>query len=524
MPGYWFELAGHPVHDKGDIDDRQFIILSTTWTIRNNLPGMDEIADFPESLRMEINGVAATGRDGVIVKHNDGSAGFFQVEIEAQRRRVPFRSPLEHQKPVMQLQSGIVAGPQGEEVYTDALNRVKVWFPWNRRNERDEKASCWIRAAFPDAGSSRGGHFPLRAGDEILVGFVNGDCDRPVIVGRMHGGATPPVWHTNGLLSGFRSKEYGGSGYNQLVMDDSTGQNRVHLYSTSADSHLHLGYLVEHTNNKRGAYLGSGFDLKSGAYGAIRAAQGLYVSTHPAATSQPLSAAPASEQLVAAESVVESLSEASVASKAEGLQPGYEALKAFTDATQSSVSGNAAGGRTAGGGAGNANGFAEPIMLMSSPAGIGLSTQRSTQIAANEHVTVVSGQNAHLATGKSFIATVAEKLSVFVQNAGMKLFAAKGKVQIQAQSDEMALAALKDLTITSTDGRLVLSASKEVWIGAGGSYIKINASQIENGTQGTILEKCASWEKDGAASATVTGSLLEGHASMEPGHWSHFSG
>jgi len=504
MPGYWFTLTGHPVHDKGDIDDRQFIILSTTWTIRNNLPGMDEIADFPESLRMEISGVATTGRDGVIVKHNDGSAGFFQVEIEAQRRRAPFRSPLEHRKPVMQLQSGIVAGPQGEEVYTDALNRVKVWFPWNRRNDRDEKASCWVRAAFPDAGSSRGGHFPLRAGDEILVGFVNGDCDRPVIVGRMHGGATPPVWHTNGLLSGFRSKEYGGSGYNQLVMDDATGQNRIHLYSTSADSHLHLGYLVEHTNNKRGAYLGSGFDLKSSAYGAIRAAQGLFVSTHPTSPAQPLDVRAASEQLVDAETIVGALSDASAAHQAENLTAGYDALRAFTDATQLSVSGNASKGRTAGGGTGNANGFSAPVMLAASPAGIGLSTQQSVHIAANDHANVVTGKSAHFAVGRSLIASVAEKISLFVQNAGLKLFAAKGKVEIRADSDGMELTGQKTVKILSTAASIEGIAKSEILLTSGGAYIRIKDGSIELHAPGRIDIKGADHAFSGPTSLHET--------------------
>ncbi|MFP3649127.1 type VI secretion system Vgr family protein, partial [Paraburkholderia sp. SIMBA_054] len=76
-------------------------------------------------------------------------------------------------------------------------------------------------------------------------------------------GAKTPDWHSNGILSGYKSKEYQGSGYNQMVMDDATGQNRVQLYSTSANSQLHLGYLIAQTGNSRGAYLGSGFDLKS---------------------------------------------------------------------------------------------------------------------------------------------------------------------------------------------------------------------------------------------------------------------
>jgi type VI secretion system secreted protein VgrG len=130
-----------------------------------------------------------------------------------------------------------------------------------------------------------------------------------------------------------------------------------------------------------------------------------------------------------------------------------------------------------------------------------------------------------VATGKSLIASVTEKLSLFVQNAGMKLFAAKGKVEIQAQGDEITLAALKDLTITSTNGRLVLSAAKEVWIGAGGSYIKIGPNLIENGTAGQILEKCATWDKPSAATGNVKNALPNASpTALKPGHSLDFSG
>ncbi|CAB3960522.1 MULTISPECIES: type VI secretion system Vgr family protein [Burkholderia] len=497
MPGRRFELRGHPVHDAGSQPDREFVLLGVDWLICNNLPGLDEAEQFPDGLAEEV----AQAKAGATVRHADGSEGFFQVMVEAQPRNVPFRSPFEHKKPVMQLQNAIVAGPSGEEVYTDSLNRVKVWFHWNRRNGQDERASCWVRPTFLDAGSSRGGIQPLRKGDEVVVGFMEGDCDRPVIIARMYGGATQPVWHTNGLLSGQRSREYGGTGYNQLVMDDSTQQNRVHLYSSSYQSHLHLGYLIQHTDNTRGAFLGSGFDLKSDAYGAIRAGQGLFVSTHATAPNQPLNVTAASEQLASAETVVDLTSQASSANQAESLQEGQDALKKFTDATHYSVSGGAgSGGRTDGGGTGNANGFSTPIMLMASPAGVGLSTQESAQVTANQQVNIVSGKSVHVAAGKSLIASVMEKISLFAQNAGIKLFAAKGKVEIQAQSDEMKLSALNDVTITSSNGKVVISAEKEIWIGAGGSYIKITPDLIENGTSGQILEKCASWDKPGASS------------------------
>ena len=101
---------------------------------------------------------------------------------------------------------------------------------------------------------------------------------------------------------------------------------------------------------------------------------------------------------------------------------------------------------------------------------------------------------------------------------------AKGKAQVQAQSDEMALTSLKDLTITSVQGRPVLSAGKEVWIGADGSHIKIGPNLIENGTAGRFLEKCASWDKPTAASSKIKGVLPNATpTTLKPGHSLDFS-
>nr|WKF59830.1 Actin cross-linking toxin VgrG1 [Paraburkholderia busanensis] len=523
LPGYWFTLDGHPAYDTLPDVEREFAIIGTEWLIQNNIPGVDALKRFPAGLRGGIE-QARTNGDGSSVRHVDGSVGFFRVEIEAQARRVPFRSPFEHGKPVMQLQSGIVAGPKNEEVHTDEMNRHKVRLTSNRRNAGDGNASAWIRAAAPDAGAKRGGIFTLRTGDEVLIGFVNGDCDRPVIVSRLHGGATRPVWNAHGLLSGFRSKEYGGAGFNQLVMDDSTGQNRLQLHSTSYSSHLHLGYLISQTDNTRGAFVGSGFDLKSDAYGAVRATQGMYLSTQPAAA-QPLNVSAATEQLAAAEAVLDTVSEASAHGRAASLADGHDALKHFTDATRSSLSGSTTHrGRTAGGGTGHANGFAKPLMLMSSPAGIAMSTQQSAHVAADGQINVVSGKHINLGAGKSLLASVLDGISLFAQNLGVKIFAAKGPVIVQAQSDAMTLIAQQDVTIESVDGRLVLTAKNEVWIGAGGSYIRIGPDLIENGTRGEIRERCASWGKSESATMTLKDPLEATSIEINGGRGNGFSG
>ncbi|AWV02252.1 type VI secretion system tip protein VgrG [Burkholderia sp. JP2-270] len=501
--GCRFVLTGHPEHDRDPVGQREFAAIKVHRYIENNLPLSNHEATFPYSLQGEL-AQAKLGQAGGVVTHDDGSAGFYRVEVEAQRVTVPYRSPFEHKKPAMELETAIVVGPQGEEVYTDALNRVKVMFVWDRQNSGDASASCWVRVAQSDTGGGYGSVHVPRVGEEVLVGYVGGDCDRPIVLHRVYNGNVQPQWHSNGILSGYRSKEYSGAGYNEMVLDDATGQNRARLFSSNGNSLLHLGYLIDQSGNARGSYLGSGFDLKTDSYGAVRAARGLYVTTHPKqANSQQLDVREAQQQLVGAESMIEAMSQASQAHQAESLADGHAALKAFTNATQGSAQGTQSGGRTGGGGAGNANAFQTPVMLLASPSGVALSTQQSVHVSSDQQTNLVSGQGMFIASGKSLVASVAEKISLFVQNAGMKLFAAKGKVEIQAQGDQMAFAALKDLTISSTDGKVVISAAKEVWIGAGGSYIQINGSGIVNGSPGTILERAASWDVPGPDSVRM---------------------
>ncbi|MBN3771651.1 type VI secretion system Vgr family protein [Burkholderia sp. Se-20378] len=486
--GRTFELADHPEHDKDDAGQRRFAVIETAWLIANNLPVADRQAGFPHSLQAEIDDlVQAGGADLPHVRHPDGSAGVFQVSIEAQRTTVPFRSPFEHPKPPMHLQSAIVVAPQGEEVHTDELNRIKVRFHWDRLNDGDEKASCWLRAAASDSGSGYGAVHPHRSGEEVLVDFLGGDCDRPIVVGKLYNGATSPQWHSNGILSGYRSKEYAGVGYNQLVLDDATAQNRVHLYSSQANTHLHLGYLIDHTGNNRGSYLGSGFDLRSDAFGAVRANRGLYVTTHPKQpASQPLDVKETQQQLVTAEGLMEAMSGVSAQHQGESLDPGHAALKQFTDATQNSVSGSASGGRTGGGGTGSANAFKEPLMLFGSPAGITLATQQSVHFTADQHVNLVSGQSTHVAAGKSLIASVLDRISLFAQNAGMKLFAGKGKVEIQAHAEGIELTAQKALKLLAVTESVEGAAAKEILLTSGGAYIRIANGNIEVHAPGKI--------------------------------------
>ncbi len=395
--GKWFGLENHPDHANDSQQNREFAVIETAWFIENNLPASSHTVSFPDGLKDELDAVRKAHEDAapkttgdmLAVTHTDGSEGFFLVEVEAQRRTVPYRSPFEHRKPEMHIQTATVVGPRNEEIYTDELNRIKVRFHWDRLSIGTLNSSGWVRVAFSDTGGSYGGVHVPRIGEEVLIDWLEGDCDRPIATGRVYNGSTTPQWHSHGLLSGYKSKECQGNGYNQLVMDDSTGQNRTQLFSSSANSQLHLGYLVSQTDNARGSYLGSGFDLKSDAYGAVRAAQGLFVSTHPASSAQPLEVGNASSQLVNSESVLEAMSQASQTHQAESLGDGHDALKAFTDAMQNSVPGSSSGGKTAGGGTGSANAFKQPVMLFASPSGIAMSTQQSVHVSSDRQTNLV---------------------------------------------------------------------------------------------------------------------------------------
>ncbi|WP_155754665.1 type VI secretion system Vgr family protein, partial [Burkholderia stagnalis] len=156
--GRRFVLTDHPVHDSDPAEQREFATIDVAWWIENNLP-VTHGSNFPHSLHDDIADARAShsGDASLQTRHANGSVGFFLVEVEAQRASVPYRSPFEHEKPKMHLETAIVVGPSGEEVYTDELNRIRVQFVWDRVNPGDENASCWVRVVQSDSGGGYGG-------------------------------------------------------------------------------------------------------------------------------------------------------------------------------------------------------------------------------------------------------------------------------------------------------------------------------------------------------------------------------
>ncbi|WP_069863908.1 type VI secretion system tip protein TssI/VgrG [Pseudomonas citronellolis] len=148
---------------------------------------------------------------------------------------VPYRPPLAHPKPrVLGSQTAVVTGPKGEEIHCDRYGRVKVQFHWDREGQADDKTSCWLRVASSWAGKQYGAIAIPRIGMEVLVTFLEGDPDQPLISGCLYHAEHLPAYElpANKTRSQFKTlSSPGGGGYNELRIEDRKGQEQIYLHA-----------------------------------------------------------------------------------------------------------------------------------------------------------------------------------------------------------------------------------------------------------------------------------------------------
>ncbi len=147
---------------------------------------------------------------------------------------VPYRPPRTAVKPVVRgSQTAIVVGPSGEEIYTDKHGRIKVQFHWDREGKKNENSSCWIRVGQLWAGPSWGAMYIPRIGHEVIVDFLEGDPDRPIITGRVYHGANMPPYPLPGEKTKSTVKSnssLGGGGFNEFRFEDKKGKEEIYLH------------------------------------------------------------------------------------------------------------------------------------------------------------------------------------------------------------------------------------------------------------------------------------------------------
>lgn len=387
-------------------------------------------------------------------------------------------------KPVM---AGVlparITSPQGNDSYAhiDKYGRYKVQLNADRNTWTQGEESLWVRQSRPYAGDTYGLHLPLQAGTEVHIAFENGDPDRPYIAGVLHDSAhTDPVTIRNDHRNILRTP----SG-NEIRLDDTRDKEHISITTEyGGKSQLNLGHVVDDNGDSQNQnrQRGEGFELRTDSYGAIRAAKGLFVTADgqsEAQGKQPDMAAMLAELRQMTEEVATLSADAA---RATANPADMAARLSLMNERVSEL--NAA------------------VLAMYAPDGGGLSSGGHLQLSSKENLIADAGKNADISVKKNLFVGIGDGLSAFVRKTGMKLIASQGAVRIEAQHDQMALLARKNLSIVSTEDEIKLSA-KKITINGGGSYITIDANAIESGTLGEYRTRANHYSRQARAKMPV---------------------
>ncbi|MGX9251570.1 type VI secretion system Vgr family protein [Pantoea ananatis] len=357
--------------------------------------------------------------------------------------------------------------------HIDKDGRYRVNMLFDRDNWETGFESLWVRQSRPYAGDTYGLHLPLLAGTEVAIGFEDGNPDRPYIAGALHDSA-----HGDHVtIRNYKRNVLRTPANNKIRLDDSRGREHIKVSTEyGGKSQLNLGHLVDSEKQPRG----EGFELRTDSWGAIRAQKGIFISADGQAKAQGdvLEMGAAVSQLQQALNQAEALSGAVETARAELAD--IQAQKMLLQQTLTDLK--------------------QSALLLSAPEGIAQSTPKSVQLSAGENVISTSGKHTDFSALKRFTVAAGERISLFAQKLGIKIFASKGKVEIQAQGDEMTLDALKDIRISSSEGRLVISAKQEIILTSGGGYIRIADGIVECAAPDKIIQRAAVWQKFGGQS------------------------
>lgn len=505
--GQWFRLDGHPDIDTHPEDERNFVLTELSLSAENNFP-----KDIDERTRrlFSANGWHHEVRAGLDQASHERDVKYTN-RFTCVRRGVPIVPAYDppNDLPSVELQSAIVVGPQGEEVHCDELGRVKLRFPGTREQDHQDGSgasntdsdSAWVRVASHWAGDGWGSITLPRVGDEVLVQFLGGDPDKPVVVGRVYSGkAAPPVFSRAGglpgnrFLAGIKSKEVAGMRHNQLRLDDTPGQISAQLASEHGHSQLNLGYLTHPRDDGTGEVRGEGAELRSDQSVVVRAARLMLLTTQAmiGAAGKQLEREPLQVLLEGSQALLQELGKFAEQHQAMpvDLQSHLQLTENLKNAGQSRRQSETAGD-------------AAPLIAQYAAGGFASATPNSSisysgrqqNIVAQEHIQAVAGQRVNLQAGKG--------MSLFAHQGGMKYIARNGKLDIQAQQDSVGIAADRDVKITASQGEIVIAAKTSITLSCGGAYIRIADGKIEQGCSGDFTVKAGMHKWDGPSRQEV---------------------
>lgn len=496
----WNAVEDHAELDNHSDEERKFVMTSLRVSARNNLPkGLDDRIDrlFVRNRwhREDEDGMSGLDQgDGDIRYHNSFTC------VRRAIRIVPAYDP-RVDVPRARMQSALVVGPADEEVHCDHQGRVKVRFPGTRGSDHahaqgagasgTDADSAWVRVATHWAGNGPGSMRQCgadmlpRVGTEVLVDFVNGDPDKPIIVGQLYNeSATPPALSRRGelpgnrFLSGLRSREIRGSRGSQLRFDDSPGQISAQLASDHGVSELNLGWCSEPRADGAGAPRGEGAELRSDEYIALRAAKGLLLS----AWKRVGGAGGATGKQLARDEYIGLMRDCGelfgalgkYAEEHQALAQDAKAQDGLKSAFEQWENGSNTAPKGEQGGA--------PVIGITAPAGIGFATSQAIVSYAASNIDTVAQQHLQLTAGQRFNLNAGKGISLFSHHDGITAIAHNGKLLLQSQHDDTEINAAKNCKFTATEGKITAMAKVIELIAEDGSFIKIGDGGITFGS------------------------------------------
>jgi type VI secretion system secreted protein VgrG len=483
--GEWFIFEGHPEIDTHPEDERQFVILSQNIVAENNLPV--EIGIRVERL------FGRNGWTGEVVappKNSNSQPLRYKISFTCIRRHVRIVPPRPAQ-PRPQLQTAIVVGPQNEVVWCDDLGRVKVRFSATRPEDHthatgagssdSDRDSAWVRVASNWAGNGPGSNGQSGArmlppvGTEVLIDFAGGDPDKPVIIGQMYNGSAPPPSFRReaGLpdsryQSGLRSREVRGQRGNQLRLDDTPGQISAQLASDHGTSELNLGYLTEARDQESARARGEGAELRTSEAIALRATHGILLSAWKL-----LGGAGSKQSQLARDDYLELLRECGVLCTSLGNYAADHHGMAIDTKEQEALLGRFKKWENGSNTIPNADEPREPVIALTSPAGIGFASSKAIVSYSATQIDTVSRQNLQLTAGQRFAVNAGDGISLFARSGGLNAIAHTGKLLLQSQQDDITANSAKDVQVTASDGTITISAKVILLVAADGSFLKL---------------------------------------------------
>ena len=359
--------------------------------------------------------------------------------------------------------------------HIDKDGRYRVNLDFDRDTWKPGYESLWVRQSRPYAGDTYGLHLPLLAGTEVSIAFEEGNPDRPYIAGVKHDSA-----HTDHVtIQNYKRNVLRTPANNKIRLDDERGKEHIKVSTEyGGKSQLNLGHLVDAGKQQRG----EGFELRTDLWGAVRAKKGIFISadTQDKAQGQVREMAPAMAILDGAQSQMKSLSTDAQTANADPAD-----LSSQIALLQQSV-----------------KDLTQAAILLSAPKGVAIASGEHLQLAASKNLIANAGNHADIGVVKNMFIGVGQALSVFVRKAGIKLFANKGAISVQAQNDLMELLAQKSIVITSTEDEIKITAKKKITLNGGGSYIRLDACGIEAGTPGEYNVKAGYYGRKPKAKLT----------------------